>query len=70
MEESTRPKESYDIMMKDSNRVFKTMSTSGFKTYKEAEQAVVVFYFTDMSYSRAGICHALKRLEKFYEEKQ
>ena len=49
--------------------VFTAVSTGDFDDYKMAEQAVVMLYVPDMSVSRAGISHALKRLERFYAER-
>ena len=46
--------------------IFTAISTGDFNNFKMAERAVVMLYVTDMSISRAGISHALKRLEKFY----
>ena len=58
--------ETYDQQMADSETIFTAISTGDFDDYKQAEQAVVMLYVTDMDFSRAGISHALKRLEKFY----
>lgn len=62
----TRTIETYDQKMFDSDMIFTAISTGDFDNYKQAEEAVVILYVTDMSFSRAGISHALKRLEKFY----
>ena len=51
---------------KDSDIIFTAISTSGARDYQEAERIVIMEYVTDMSFSRAGISHALKRLEKHY----
>lgn len=59
--------ETYEQQMKDSDTVFTAISTGDFDDFKQAEQAVVMFYVMDMSISRSGISHALKRLEKHYE---
>ena len=48
----------------DSDRVFKALKNMG--SYKECEQAVTLLYIPDMSFSRAGLCHALNRLEKHF----
>jgi hypothetical protein len=50
--------------------VFTAISSGNFDDFKMAQQAVVTFYVPDMSISRAGISHALKRLEKFYAERK
>ncbi len=55
--------------MRDSDIVFTAISTGDFDDYKMSEQAVVMLYVPDMSISRAGISHALKRLERFYSER-
>lgn len=62
-------KETYENQMKDSDTIFTAISTSGAIDFKDAERMVVMLYVMDMSFSRAGISHALKRLEKFYKEK-
>lgn len=54
---------------RDSDMVFTAVSTGYFDDYKMAERAVVMLYVHDMSVSRAGISHALKRLERFYAER-
>ena len=51
---------------RDSDMVFTAISTSGARDFKEAEQMAVMFYVPDMTVSRAGISHALKRLERHY----
>ena len=62
-----RTKETYENQMKDSETIFTAISTSGARDFKEANRMVVAGYIMDMSFSRAGISHALKRLEKFYK---
>ena len=54
---------------RDSEMIFKAISTGNFDNFKQAQQVVAMFYITDMSISRSGISHALKRLERFYEGK-
>jgi len=54
----------------DSDTIFTAISTGDYDNFKQAERAVVLFYVTDMSFSRAGISHALKRLEKFYKDRE
>lgn len=58
--------ETIEQQMKDSDIIFTAISTGDFDDFKQAQQAVVMLYVTDMSYSRSGISHALKRLEKHY----
>lgn len=62
--------ESHEQNMKDSKTVFTAISTGDFDDYDMAQQAVVAFYVTDLSFSRGGISHALKRLKLFYEEQK
>jgi len=55
---------------KDSeDMIFTAVSQGAFDTYKEAEQCVAFMYVPDMNFTRHGICLALKRLKKFYEDK-
>lgn len=54
---------------RDSDTIFTAVSTGDFDDYQMAEQAVVMMYVTDRTFSRAGISHALKRLERFYAER-
>jgi hypothetical protein len=54
----------------DAHTVFTAISTGGFGNFQEAEQAVAMFYVGDPSFSRAGICLALKKLEQFYGARQ
>ena len=51
----------------DSDIIFTAISTGGFDDFKQAQQAVTMLYVTDMSFSRSGISHALKRLEEHYK---
>lgn len=60
-------RESYDQQMKDSDMIFTQISTGDFNS-DSFEMAVVMLYVPDMSISRAGISHALKRLEQHYKE--
>ncbi len=62
--------ETYEQQMKDSDMIFKAISTGDFDNFNQAEQAVVAFYISDLSFSRSGISHALKRLEKHYNKVQ
>ena len=63
-------KETYENQTKDSDAIFTAISTSNARDFKEAEKMVVMFYAMDLTISRAGISHALKRLEKFYKERK
>lgn len=62
--------EDYECQMKDSDQIFTAISSGDFDDFKQAEQAVVMLYVMDPSFSRSGISHALKRLERFYDERQ
>lgn len=61
--------ETAEQMQKDSDMIFTQVSTGDFDDFKMAEQAVVMLYAMDMSISRSGISHALKRLERYYGER-
>ncbi len=54
-------------MKRDSDMIFTAISTGNFDNFAQAQQAVVMFYVPDMTISRAGISHALGRLERFYK---
>lgn len=60
--------ETYEKQMADSDVIFTQVSAAGFDNFAEANRVVVTIYVPDMSVSRAGISHALKRLEKYYAE--
>ena len=62
--------ETYEQMMKDSDMIFTAVSTGDFNNFEEAQKIVVMGYVMDISFSRSGISHALKRLEKFYKERE
>jgi len=62
--------ETHEQQMKDSDTIFTSISTGDFTNFEDANRVVAMLYYTDMSYSRAGICHALKRLEKHYGPKK
>lgn len=54
---------------RDSDTIYLQITSGDFATYEEAQQAIVFFYVPDTAFSRAGISHALKRLERYYREK-
>ena len=62
--------ESMEQMIKDSDHIFTTISTANYDNYFQAERAIVLFYVLDRSFSRAGISHALSRLELFYKKQE
>ena len=57
--------ESHEQQMKDSDMIFTQITTGDFDA-DSYEQAIVMFYVPDMTISRAGISHALKRLGQHY----
>ena len=61
--------ETYEQQMKDSDIIFTAVTSGDFKDFQEAGAVVAAFYIMDMSVSRSGISHALKRLEKHYAGK-
>ena len=62
-----KPPETTEQMMKDSDMIFTQMTTSIFN-YEEVKRFLVSVYVTDLTISRAGISHAMKRLEEYYSE--
>jgi len=52
----------------DSEMIFQQITSGDFTSYSEAEQAVMKIYVIDVTISRAGISHALKRLEKYFRK--
>lgn len=61
-------RETYENMMRDSDMIFTQITSGDFPTYDMAEQCVLAFHVPDMSISRSGISHALRRLERHYAE--
>jgi len=57
--------ETYKQQMKDSDMIFKQVTSANFSK-EEAKRVIVMLYVPDMSISRAGISHALKRIEQHY----
>ncbi len=55
--------------MKDSDIIFTAITSGDFAIFEQAQQMVEIRYVADLSFSRAGIYHALKRLEKYYAER-
>lgn len=58
----------YKKQMKDSDTVFTAISTAEYANFETARRAIVLLYVPDMSFSRGGISHALKRLERHYRD--
>lgn len=61
--------ENYKQQMQDSDNIFKAVTSGAFVDFDDAKRAVVAFYAVDMSVSRSGISHALKRLERYFDER-
>ena len=59
--------ETYEKQMSDSDIIFTAVSNSA-DNMEEANRMVVMAYVMDMEFSRAGISHALKRLENHYRQ--
>lgn len=62
--------ETHDQQTKDSDMIFTQITTGNFKDFNEANQAIVMLYVPDMTISRAGISHALKRLENYFNNQE
>ncbi len=58
---------SYDRQMKDSDMIFNQITGGSYREWSEVERTVVMLYSPDMTISRSGISHALKRLERHYK---
>lgn len=58
--------ETAENQVSDSEMIFKQITNGDFDNFEQVKQAVVMLYVMDMSISRAGISHALKRLEAHY----
>lgn len=56
--------ETYEQQNKDSDTVF-TVISSAADNMEEANQ-MLMMYIMDMSFSRSGISHAIKRLEQHF----
>ena len=61
--------ETYEQQSKDSDMIFTQVTSGSFEDYEQAERTVVTFYAPDLTISRAGISHALKRLQQYYRDK-
>jgi hypothetical protein len=59
--------ETIEQQTKDSDSIFTAVITGDFDNFEQAKSVVVSLYVTDMNFSRAGISHALNRLEKHYQ---
>lgn len=61
--------ENYEQQMFDSDMIFGQMKACNWGNLEQAEQVVCQLYALDLTVSRSGISHALKRLEKLYKKK-
>ena len=59
--------ETVEQQMKDSDMIFNQVSSAAYESIDEAKRAIVMLYVPDMSISRSGISHALKRIEAEFE---
>jgi hypothetical protein len=57
-----------DDWQRDSDMIFTQITTGDFDDFAIAQRAVCVIYAPDMTISRGGIAHALKRLERHYAQ--
>ena len=62
------PSETYEQQMKDSDMIYTQVMSANYDTFDEVNRLVVMLYVPDMTVSRAGISHALKRLEKEFND--
>ena len=60
--------ENVNQQMKDSDMIFTQISTSAIDNFADAQRLIVTTYVPDMTISRAGISHVLKRLENHYNQ--
>lgn len=67
---TTNRNEAYEQQMRDSDMIFTQISTADCDDMHMANQMLCAFYIPDMTISRAGISHAIKRLEQFFAEKK
>ena len=63
-------KETVEQQMADSTMIVKQITSGDFRTYDEAEQAIVALYVPDLSVSRSGISHALGQLKKHFASQE
>jgi len=53
--------------MKDSDMIYNQIRSAGYESWEEAQRAIVNIYVPERTISRAGISHAIKRLEEYYK---
>lgn len=61
--------ETLSDQQRDSDTIFLQITSGDFANIEEAKQAIALFYIPDMTISRSGISHALKRLEQHFAAK-
>ncbi len=62
--------ETYEQQMKDSNMIFTQITTAFYDNFETANRTIAMLYIPDMTISRAGISHALKRIEQYFKQQQ
>lgn len=62
--------ETYEKQEEDSDTIFNAIAGGNYKTLEQAKQVLTVMYIPDLTFSRAGVSRALKRLEQHYGETQ
>ena len=65
---TTREEVTNEQQQKDSDTIFNHVTSCRLESMEEANRAIMLFYVPDMSVSRAGICHALKRIQKYFDD--
>jgi len=58
--------ETYEQQMKDSDMIFKQLTSGGDLSHDECKRMLVMLYVPDMTISRAGISHAMKRIDEYF----
>ena len=61
-------KETYEQQMKDSDMIFTQITSANYDNFDDANRVIVMLYIPDMTISRSGISHALKRIEKHFKQ--
>lgn len=59
----SKVQETYEQQMKDSDMIYNQIISANYNKVEDAQLAIVRFYVPDMTISRAGISHVLKRIE-------
>ena len=61
-------KETLEQQMKDSDMIIKQLTTSNNISHDECKRMIAMLYVPDMTISRSGISHAMKRIDEYYSE--